>query len=78
MSESAPLPVNPMQQEKAPPYVAVVKTPTACQVQHNLIDPWLAIALLEMGKQALLDGMKPTLIKPNGFVPGMLAKMGRG
>ena len=65
-------------EEKAPPYVAVVKTPSGTRVQHNLIDPWLAVALLEIGKQALLDEIKPKLIKPNGFPMGMLSKMGCG
>ena len=79
MSESnQPMPTNGEPQEKAPPYVAVVKTQGACQVQHNLLDPWLALALLRMGEHALLEGMKPVLIKPNGFPAGMLAKMGRG
>ena len=63
--------------EKVPPFVQVIKTPDNCQVNHNLIDPWLAIALLEMGKQALLDAIKPTLVKPTNGMAGMLAKMGR-
>lgn len=81
MSEPAPLspPVSAPSTEKVPPFVQVIKTTASCQVQHNLIDPWLALALLEMGKQALLDGMKPQLIKPGGNgMSGLIHKMGRG
>lgn len=70
--------VTPQMQDakKLPPFIQVVKTPDNCQVNHNLIDPWLALALLEMGKQALLDSMKPTLVKPMGNgMAGLLAKM---
>ena len=63
--------------EKVPPFVQVVKTPDNCQVNHNLIDPWLAIALLEMGKQTLLDSTKPKLVKPTNGMAGIMAKMGR-
>ena len=73
----APPEVSP-QDNKVPPYVHVIKTPGNCAVSHNLIDPWLALALLEMGKQALLDGMKPTLVKPNGNgMAGLMTKMRR-
>ena len=62
--------------KKLPPFVQIVKTPERCQVNHNLIDPWLALALLEMGKQALLEAMKPTLVKPTNGMAGLMAKMG--
>lgn len=62
---------------KLPPFVQIVKTPEDCQVNHNLIDPWLAIALLEMGKEKLMDTTKPKLVTPaqGGFGNGFLKKM---
>ena len=64
--------------QKVPPFVQVVKTPGDCQVNHNLIDPWLAVALLDMGRQALIESMKkPELVKPTNGIAGMLSKMRR-
>ena len=64
--------------ENPPPFIQIIKIPNSCQVSHNLIDPWLALALLEMGKQALLDGMKPTVLQPGGNgMAGLMAKMRR-
>ena len=78
MSESLAPQVEPQPvKEKIPPFVQVIKTPDSCQVNHNLIDPWLAMALLEMGKQALLEGMKSKLVKPTNGMAGIMAKMGR-
>jgi len=48
-----------------PPTVTIVKTPDGCTIGHNIIDPWLVLALIEMGKDALLVEMKRgKLIKP--------------
>jgi hypothetical protein len=63
--------------EKPPPFIQIVKTQGACSINHNLIDPWLALALLEMGKQAIIDSMKPQLVKPTNGIAGIMAKMGR-
>lgn len=56
---------------KLPPTVQVVKTASGCSVVHNLTDPWFAIALLEMAKDALLKELKPTLLKPGDSLTGL-------
>ena len=69
---------DPSTQEKAPPFVQVIKTPGGCQVHHNLIDDWLVIALLEMGKDTLMEQMRRAkLVKPptTSGLAGFRAKM---
>ena len=60
---------------KQPPFVQIIKTDTGCQVATNLVDPFLAMALLEMGKLSLIDSMKPKLVQPNGGMANMLRRM---
>ena len=62
-------------QPKQPPFVQIIKTDTGCQVATNLVDPFLAMALLEMGKLSLIDSMKPKLVKPNGNLSGLVRRM---
>ena len=79
MSEQVAIkPSEGVEKEKVPPFVTFTKTPGGCSVAHNMIDPWFAIALLEMGKDALMTDMKKrTIIKPtNGGLSGFAKRMG--
>lgn len=42
MSDATPATETLPPSEKLPPFVQIVKTPESCQVNHNLVDPWLA------------------------------------
>lgn len=77
MSESQ---ITPQQQtngdgQKAPPFVQIVKTGTGCQFQTNIVDPFLALALIEMGKQSLFDAMKPKVAIPPVGMAGLMKRM---
>lgn len=71
------VPPGPMPQPE-PPIVQIIKTVQGCQVGHNLVDPWLAVALIDMGRDALLEEMKrPRVVRPTNGIAGLLKRMGR-
>ncbi len=76
MAESV-VPPGPQATETLPPFVNLVKSPTGVGVNSNIVDPWSIILLLEMAKQAVLEGMKPQLVKPNGGMASLAAKFRR-
>jgi len=62
--------------QKQPPFVQILKVPEGCSVATNLVDPFLALALLRMGEQQILKLMEPKLVKP-GSMQGLLKRMQR-